>query len=491
MTRPLGQLGTAYVPTSLYTDTSTGRDFYWDADPSTVSGVTVALNDRWFRVPNNAVPSPPPSPPTSYVPRSVPAYGTYKPDLSTAGIVTARDTLTPFNFPGNAPIYPVSGQVFESLEIFGDIRMNAGVNNVTFQNCLLRGPNIFRSGSGGYPNVDGAIFDLRASGNGWLIRDCTIMPQLPQYYRNGFIGRGFTAERVVTLWCNDNYGVYSTTANPLNTAIKGCVLMETVNWHGGTAQYAGQSTAAMTYALPGDDMSYSATATVAPYPLKADGTHNDGIQTQGGTGTNKKTGGTGAWYVGNNLILGDAEQLVPAGQSNAALHPLGYSDPWPTLGSQDSFLRYVYHTPSQTIQRLPDGNFPNGNAFVVQQNIAGQAFNNIDTLIIENNYISDYSIGFNIQANGGGYTTIQATFGRNYFTSSVYRYGSSTFPSIYPIRIDHRAGLNTPGLLNNQMWDGPMYGPLGPAGSFLYGPASGISDGTTPDRYTGIWYDGA
>jgi hypothetical protein len=65
-------------------------------------------------------------------------FGSYMPDNSTTGHITPRAQLSPYNASGTTLTITSDNQLFESLEIFGDIVIKA--KNTIFQDCLFRGP---------------------------------------------------------------------------------------------------------------------------------------------------------------------------------------------------------------------------------------------------------------------------------------------------------------------------------------------------------------
>jgi hypothetical protein len=451
MARELIYVGGQWLPAAWRTDTSVSRVFNSLADPSTFAELTLAAQDRWCQI---ASPTPPPPPPPGYTPRVVPAYGTYRPDDSNTGIVTPLETHEQYNYPGTSPIVvTVDGTVFTSLDIYGDITIQA--RNVVFQDCVFRGPR-------NWPSNDGAIIDCNNSACvNLLVRDSTFAPQLPNYYRNGMIGHEYTALRNRSFWINDHYGVYTKPGANLPTKVKiaGCYMTDNVYWQGTTAQYPGQAVGTSTVTT-----TWGASFNVVGYPLKADGSHNDGIQIQGGLGGSKSI-----WCIGNNIRTNDAWAEV---HLNGQGHPIGWDDPIPQLGTGNSQKLRTYNS-GASLNPMADGRYANnGQSFVIQQNT--YQFPQVDTVVCESNWCNDGGQGFNIQAHAGGYTTVQCTVQNNRIGGNWYNFSAPSTPAIYPIRIDWRADATVVGLDTNT-WSESTYGVIG----------SPLTDGRT----SGIRYD--
>lgn len=423
-------------------------------------------------------------------------YGMYVPDNTTSGITVLPSTLARLNFPGSSQFVPVANTEYVGYEVFGDMKITAANNNVKFRNCLIRGAPTFDTN---FAN-DSAIINgaTPGTGRGWEFLECTIMPQVPQYLRNGFIGCGFRFERCRIIWTNDGGGIYQTVfTGSLNgdAVILGCYISDTVYWHGSRSQYGSptnlpqQSTANMLVTLPGPNMDYTGgTVSVPNYgPIKIDGTHNDGFHLQGVRGPARTV-----VIRGNRINNNDAEQLVPVGGSDPTKHPIGWDTPWPTLGSQDCQKRYREisgqgaadsNVPDTTaavvLNRLPNGQFSaNGCPIILTQ--VTVAYPQVDTVVIEDNF---FDVGnFILNAHGVDSYGIgeQFTFQRNRIGPNTYN-ASTTAPTgkaWYVVRIDSQSHVNAAGLTTN------YYHPAG------YGKADGtfISAGT-PQSGNGIVYD--
>ncbi len=381
---------------------------------------------------------------------SVPSldFGSYLPDDTNTGFRVAQGGMPQVNYPGTSPLnITVDGTSYSGCEIFGDINIKA--DGVSITDNLLRGPR-------NWPTTDGAIIDCNSSlCFNAIVRHNTIVPQLPNYYRNAIIGHEYTYEYNRSIWVNDHAGMYSKPglANATNVKVAGNYMTDNVYWQGTVAQYPGQVVGSLTVTP-----TYGAPLTVAGYPLKVDGTHNDGVQCQGALGAAKSV-----WIIGNNINNRDAVQAFG--------HPLGWSEQVPQLGTQNSPKRKTYQ--GTVSNPMLDGRFAsNGQAIVIQQNTYQNPA--VDTVVAELNWLNDYGQGANLQALAGGFTTMQCTFRNNRFGQNVYNFSGASNPSIYPIRIDSRAGATIAGL-NTNVWFESHWGAVG----------SPLVEG----RHTGIVYD--
>jgi hypothetical protein len=450
MTREMVKIGGAWRPDAYVADTSVKRIWNGIDDPTSDGSVQLAPGDEWRQSPAPIAPPPP----DGYTPRIVPPYGTYDADDTNTGIVPGSWTRPRYNYPGTSPIVITQdGTTLTSLDVYGDIIIQA--KNVVIQDCITRGPR-------NWPTNDGAVIDCNNNACvNLLVRDCTYVPQLPNYYRNFIIGHEYTVERCRSIWANDHFGIYSKLGTNLatNARVFGCYATDNVYWHGTASAYPGQPVGSITVTTTWGD-SY----TVAGYPIKTDGTHNDGCQIQGGLG-----GSRSIWVKGNHLRTNDAwAEVNLRGQG----HPLGWSDPIPMLGTGDSPKLRTYSS-GASLNPLPDGRYSNnGQCIIVQQNT--YQFPQIDTCVVEDNLLDDGGQGITITAHGGGYTTIQCTVQNNRLGGDWYNYASPGTPSIYPVRIDFRADATVAGIAT-QSWSA---GPYGTAGTAL-----------TEGRTSGIRYD--
>lgn len=168
-----------------------------------------------------------------------------RPSAATTG-VPAGTVLTE-NRPANGQLaITTAGTVLDGLDIYGQVYVQAA--NVTIRRCRIRGRNATTNES--------LIQATSASVSSLLVEDCTLRPDFPSYWLNGFLGSNFTVRRCDISRCVDGFGVYNTNApgTPLNVTIE--------------SNYV-------------HDFSYYSPD---PNHTNDNQTHNDGIQIQGGTG---------------------------------------------------------------------------------------------------------------------------------------------------------------------------------------------------------------
>ncbi|MGB4759557.1 MAG: hypothetical protein WBP26_05895 [Candidatus Saccharimonadales bacterium] len=379
-------------------------------------------------------------------------YDTYRPDATSTGHITPRGLLQNWNDPStNTTTITASNVVIQGKVIWGRIWRGAGSDNVVFKDCLFRGPST-------RPGTDGAIVNCidRNSGH-WQFYDCTFEPRFPNYYDNAVIGFDYDAYRCRSYWVNDHYGIYTTpgSTKDTNVEIAGCLMESTVYWHGkyyanAASSYLGAN--GIYYASSSAASAAGTTLVLRPddgniYPVKDDGSHNDGIEVQGAYG------GTKSVYIhGNKFMNYDAPQSMP--------HPAGAGYTVPVLGTQNN-ARISVPTYQETGMQSWETISPNGQCIVLVQNV--NQFTQADTVWIEHNYFNCYGIGMNIQP--AGYPTVSAVIRNNQWGPSVYEYakGNINGSSIYPIRVYYRsqtyingqqgvAGFNATA---NNRWDDP------------------------------------
>lgn len=188
---------------------------------------------------------PPPTPPPvvttdPFAYRNSLTYGTYEPDASTAGLL--NDPNRPLTVYDGDYTVTSAGAVIKDLEIRGQVIIKAA--NVTVDNCWIRGGVAARTSSCGLVQCSTATYSA-------VIRDCLIEPQTPDYYTDGFQYCGYTALRCRVRSTVDGFGVFAkTSGGAMNVVIKGC-------WVENLSKFY-------------------------PDASHTNGTHNDGIQLQGG-----------------------------------------------------------------------------------------------------------------------------------------------------------------------------------------------------------------
>lgn len=282
--------------------------------------------------------------------------GTYQPSAETTG-VPAGTVLTPYNTSGADLVITQDGTVLDGLEIFGDIKVRAA--NVTIKNSRLHGGTHIPGGNTG-------IIDANSSAvSNLVVQDNTIIPDRPSYYRDGIVGHDYTARRNHIQRTNDGLGIF--------------------NRPGGPA--AANVTAEANYI---HSLTYWSSD-----PAHSDGTHNDGIQVQGGE--NIRLAGNN---VVANAVLGEGSGPNPRGD----------------------------HA---------------GIGIMLQQNVAKLA-----NVVVESNWVDDGQTSINIA--NGKYANITVTVRNNYLGRNQYDFGNG---STYPIRIISRSASTVYGLDSNRWAD--------------------------------------
>ncbi|MFJ6076884.1 hypothetical protein ACIQC0_01105 [Pseudarthrobacter sp. NPDC092419] len=282
--------------------------------------------------------------------------GTYQPSAENTG-VPAGTALVPYNTSGADLVITRDGTVLDGLEIYGDIKVRAA--NVTIKNSRLHGGrHIPGSNTGIIDANNAAVANL-------VVHDNTIIPDKPSYYRDGIVGHDYAALRNHIQRTNDGLGIFNRPGGPAAANVRA------------EANYIHS----LTY------WSYD--------PAHSDGTHNDGIQVQGGE--NIRLAGNN---VVANAVLGEGSGPNPRGD----------------------------HA---------------GIGIMLQQNVAKLA-----NVVVENNWVDDGQTSINIAH--GKYANITVTVRSNYLGRNQYDFGNG---STYPIRIISRAASTVYGLDSNRWAD--------------------------------------
>lgn len=317
-------------------------------------------------VPAVKEPAPSPSTSTTTSTEPVPATSTataevgsqsatVKPAAANTG-VPAGITLKPYNTSGADLVITVDGTVLDGLEIYGDIKVRA--KNVTIKNSRLHG-------GGHNPTNATGIVDANSSAvSNLVVENSTIIPDRPSYNRDGIVGHDYTALRNHIQRTNDGLGIFNRPGGPVTANV--------------TAK--GNYIHSLTYFS--EDIVHS------------DGTHNDGIQVQGGE---------------NILISGNT--VVASAVTGAG------SDP------------------------NPRGTHA-GIGIMLQQNVAKLA-----NVVVENNWVDDGQTSINID--NGKYSNITVTVRNNLLGRNQYQYPNGT----YAIRIIKRSASTVYGLDTNRWED--------------------------------------
>jgi hypothetical protein len=179
--------------------------------------------------------------------------GTYRPSLATAGVIAGSRLTVTHNH------VPRTGATYTNLDVRCSVVPGANVGNVTYRNCIFRGPMTL-------PQSYSSLYTMfRPHKGGFTFIDCTFRPQHPNFRWVGIQGYGFTMRRCDASKLVDQVEVFNSNNGPKgagdNSLRNGpCrVVIEQCYFH--DSAYWG----------PGVDTS-------------KDGSHSDGIQWQGGTG---------------------------------------------------------------------------------------------------------------------------------------------------------------------------------------------------------------
>ena len=308
--------------------------------------VYVKNSTEWIRKgrPNWNAPVPAvPAPNTN--PRTTLVYGDYKPSAANTGNL-AGISLTPFNTGGADLIVSADGTIFRNLDIFGDIKVQA--SGVRFENCRIRG------GLGTPVVRTGCINAMDPRCVGLVVQDCLIQPDRPHRCRDGIYGQKYTVERCNITRCNDGVSGYNLPpATAADIKVYGNFIHE------------------LTYWFPDSNTAHN------------DGTHNDGIQIEGGTGV----------HIKGNTVVASAVAGTGTGTN-------------PTLPD---------HLPHS-----------NGVGVLVQNNTGTQ----LTGLIIEKNWLDDGLASLRIRPSTTMIVVQNNVFGRNQYPYSP--------TSKYTIRVDSK-----------------------------------------------------
>lgn len=314
-----------------------------------------------------SVPSPPPllaaeQPAMTLAAANAPASrvvqvpGSYKPTAATTGVI-AGTKLTKHNQSGADLVITKDNTVLENLEIYGDIKVRA--KNVVIRNSLLRGGSKAPANPTAIVDATGSqVVNLR-------IEDSTIRPDRPHYNRDGIKGHDLSARRNNISGTTDGMGIF--------------------NRPGGSV--AANVTAEANYIHSLTYFDYSS--------AHSDGTHNDGIQVQGGQNIR---------IAGNTVV---ANAVVGSG-----------SRPGP----------YAPHA---------------GLGIMLQQNVSKLA-----NVVVERNWVDNGTTSINID--NGKYSNITVTVRENRLGRNQYKFNGK---STYPIRIINRSASTVTGLNTNKWAD--------------------------------------
>ena len=303
--------------------------------------------------PTTAAPAPTTAAPAPSVPAAIApaAVSSTKPNASNTG-VPAGTTLTRYTGPTTIT---VDGTVIDSKAIYSDLKIAA--KNVIIRNSYLH------CGTGNPPGNTGCIDANSGNVYNLLVEKNTIIPDKPSYYRDGIVGHEFTARRNHIKGTNDGIGIFNKPGGSVlaNVTVESNYIHDLTHWN--------------------------------KDPAHSDGTHNDGIQIQGGQNI----------FIRSNTVVGS----VVAG---------------------DGLGPYGKH---------------GGAALIVGQNVSP-----IANLIIEKNWFDD---GQNsVCINHGSRASITLTLQNNFFGRNQYDFGGG---SKYAIRVYSKSKSAIAGLWTNRWED--------------------------------------
>lgn len=282
--------------------------------------------------------------------------GSYKPSTATTGATST--SLKPYNTSGADLVITKDGTVLDGLEIWGDIKVRAA--NVTIKNSRLHGgTSVPKSNTGIVDANDYRVKNL-------VVQDSTLVPQSPSYYRDGIVGHDYTALRNHISGTNDGLGIFNRPGGPVaaNVTAKGNYIHGLTYWSND--------------------------------PAHSDGTHNDGIQVQGGENIN----------IAGNTIVGN----LVVGKGSAAP------------------VRGMYTT----------------TAMLIQQNTA-----KLKNVVVENNHIDGGLTGVTVDHTAKKQSSIEITLRNNYMGHNQYAWDGAK----YPVRIIERSASTVTGLTTNKWED--------------------------------------
>lgn len=164
-----------------------------------------------------------------------------KPSASNTGVPSGT-TLTAQS--GNITV-TVAGTIVQNLDLQGKVIIKAA--NVTVRRCRIKGI------AGGDQGADGLVDCRDAAAIGTLVEDCELAPTTPSYMWNSVMGHDVTVRRCNMYGTTDSVGIYNTNApgQPITSVVEDSYMHDYVWW--------------------------------ANDPYQTDGTHNDGLEIQGGT----------------------------------------------------------------------------------------------------------------------------------------------------------------------------------------------------------------
>ena len=273
-----------------------------------------------------------------------------KPSASNPG-VPAGTALTKYTGPLTIS---VDGTIIDRKAVYGDLKIRA--KNVIIRNSYLHCGTQVPSGNTGCVDANGStVYNL-------LVTNNTINPDKPSYYRDGIVGHEFTARYNHITHTNDGIGIFSRPGGSVNAnvTVQSNYIHDLTHWN--------------------------------KDPAHSDGSHNDGIQVQGGQNIS----------IRGNTIIGS----VVAGDGLA-----------------------VYGTHA-------------GSALIVNQNVAKVA-----NFVVDGNWLDNGQNTVSIHYDK--YADVTLTLSNNYLGHNQYDFGNG---NKYTVRIDSRSRSKITGLGTNR-WE--------------------------------------
>lgn len=271
--------------------------------------------------------------------RSSLVVGVDKPSADNTGVLSGVGRSN-YNAPGTSGTVAVAAGSYSNLDFYGDCYPSSATGTYTFSNCWFHGGI-------GHPASNRGTFYCWSLTTGWAtFEDCTFSADDPSYYRDGLVGHRWTATRCQAFNVNDGFGRNASGGYTLEQ----CYVPWLTWW--------------------------------SQDPAHADGTHNDALQDQGGSGVST--------VRGNNL---NCYVMVAAGSVTTNTRP------------------------------APNGMYYGGSAIIVNQNIG--AINS--SSIYEKNWLA------------GGYAQLQLNAGTQDLTLNLGTnwYGRDVYDN-YPANPDKR-----------------------------------------------------
>lgn len=245
---------------------------------------------------------------TEFARREAMTIGSYLPDATNTGLL--NDPARPLTVLSEGD-YTVTtaNTTIADLEIRGRLIISA--DNVTVDNCWVRGPATEPSGS------DMGLIVVSSPTRNALIRDCYLDPRASGARLEGIRWCGYTAKRVRMRGIVDGFSAFNSTGGsngPANATILGCWVEDTTKFY------------------PDEG-------------IHADGTHNDSVQVQGGSNITIRgnrmysklatnAGNTG----GVNVSSGGTPMSPTCTQGNAIIQLNGTLNPIVNLLVEDNWF---------------------------------------------------------------------------------------------------------------------------------------------------------